>query len=141
MSELDPNETDRLNEADRLIAAALADHVFIPAPRRLREQLARQHLTARKPWRSWIAAFALGAGMAAAIVLLVIRPPTTDADAVIIDEVVGDHLRIVSAQHPLDVETSDLHNVKPWFTGRLDFVPPVSFVGDDEFLLRGGDLA
>jgi len=139
MSELDPNETDRLNEADRLIAAALADHVFMPAPRRLRERLARQHLTARKPWRSWIAAFALGAGMAAAIVWLVVRPPS--ADAVIIDEVVGDHLRIVSAQHSLDVETSDLHNVKPWFTGRLDFVPPVSFVGDDEFLLRGGDLA
>ena len=34
-----------------------------------------------------------------------------------------------------------MHQVKPWFTGRLDFVPPVSFVGDDEFVLRGGALA
>jgi len=135
VSELDPN----VAEADRLIAAALADHVRMPAPRRLREQLARRHLAARKPWRSWFAAFALGAGMAAALVALVVRQPA--ADAVIVDEAVGDHLRIVSAQHPLDVETNDLHNVKPWFTGHLDFVPPVSFIGDDEFRLRGGELA
>jgi len=136
MTELDPSPAEA--EADRLIAAALADHVRMPAPRRLREQLARQHLSMRKSWRGWLAPFALGAGLAAAIVLLLVRPPASDA---VIDEAVGDHLRIVSAQHPLDVETSDLHNVKPWFTGRLDFVPPVSFVGDDEFRLRGGELA
>jgi anti-sigma factor RsiW len=59
----------------------------------------------------------------------------------VVAEAVGDHLRIVGAQHPLDVESSDVHNVKPWFTGRLDFVPPVSFVGDDEFRLRGGTRA
>jgi anti-sigma factor RsiW len=128
-----------LDEADRLIAAALADHVRMPAPRRLHEQLARRHLTPRRPWRAWISSFALGAGMAAALVLLFVRAPARDA--AVIDEAVGDHLRIVGAQHPLDVETNDLHNVKPWFTGRLDFVPPVSFVGDDEFRLRGGELA
>jgi anti-sigma factor RsiW len=58
-----------------------------------------------------------------------------------IDEAVGDHLRIVAAPRPLDVESNDVHNVKPWFTGRIDFVPPLSFVGDDEFRLRGGALA
>jgi hypothetical protein len=46
-----------------------------------------------------------------------------------------------AAPRPLDVESNDMHNVKPWFTGRLDFVPPISFVGDDEFRLRGGSLA
>jgi anti-sigma factor RsiW len=128
-----------LEEADRLIAAVLADHVRTPAPRRLHEQLARRHLTPRKPWRSWIAAFALGAAAAAALVVALV--PAAPPGASVVDEAVGDHLRIVGAQHPLDVETNDLHNVKPWFTGRLDFVPPVSFVGDDEFRLRGGDLA
>lgn len=131
-------------DADRLIAAALADHIRIPAPRRLHEQLAREHLTARPPrpprrrWPAISAAFALGAAMATAV-LLVARAPSVDA--VVVDEAVGDHLRIVSAQHPLAVESSDLHNVKPWFTGRLDFVPPVSFLGDDEFRLRGGEVA
>lgn len=126
-------------EADRLIAAALADHVRRPAPARLRDQLARRHLAPRRPWRAWIPAFALGAATAAAVALLLVRPPATDV--AVLDEIVGDHLRIVAAPRPLDVETNDMHNVKPWFTGKLDFVPPVNFVGDDEFHLRGGSLA
>ena len=134
MTEIDPNA-----EADRLIAAALTDHVRVPAPRRLRDQLVRQHLTARRPWWSWAAAFSLGAVAAAALAMIVIRDPVSSN--AIVDEAVGDHLRIVSAQHPLAVEASDMHQVKPWFTGRLDFVPPVSFLGDDEFRLRGGELA
>jgi anti-sigma factor RsiW len=128
-------------EADRLIAAALADHVRIPAPRRLREQLARRHLATRRPWRSWIAPFALGAAAAAVLTVIFVRTPVPATDVVVLDEAVGDHLRIVSAQHPLDVESNDIHNVKPWFAGRLDFVPPVSFAGDDEFRLRGGAIA
>lgn len=126
-------------EADRLIAAALSDHVRMPAPRRLRDQLARQHLATRRPWRAWASAFALGAAAAAAVALLVVRPPA--GDVAVLDEIVGDHMRIVSAQHPLDVETNDLHNVKPWFTPRLDFVPPINFIGNEEFPLRGGSLA
>jgi len=110
-----------------------------PAPRRLREQLERRHLAAARPWRSWAAAFALGAALAAGVAIVVVRAPA--ADTALIDEAVGDHLRIVGAPHPLDVESSDQHQVKPWFTGRLDFTPPVSFAGDDEFALRGGSLA
>jgi anti-sigma factor RsiW len=130
-------------EADRLIAAALADHVRMPAPRRLREQLAHRHLAPRRPWRAWIPAFALGAATAAAVALLVARPPAAPdaADVAALDEIVGDHLRIVGAPRPLDVESNEMHNVKPWFTGKLDFVPPVNFVGDGEFHLRGGSLA
>lgn len=127
-------------EADRLIAAALADHVRMPAPSRLRDQLAHRHLAPRRPWRAWIPAFALGAATAAAVALLVVRPPAA-TDVAALDEIVGDHLRIVGAPRPLDVESNDMHNVKPWFTGKLDFVPPVNFVGDGEFHLRGGALA
>jgi anti-sigma factor RsiW len=138
-TEIDPTTPPGVAEADRLIAAALADHVRMPAPRRLRDQLARRHLAVRRPWRSWIAPFALGAAAAAAVMLLVVGPPAGDVAA--LDETVGDHLRIVTALHPLDVESNDMHNVKPWFTGRLDFVPPINFVGDGEFVLRGGSLA
>jgi anti-sigma factor RsiW len=131
--------TDPMGEADRLIAAALADHLQRPAPRRLHDRLARQHLARRRPWWSWLGAFALGAAASAAALTLVVRTP--DSHTSIVDEAVGDHLRIISAPHPLDVEVSDLHQVKPWFTGRLEFVPPVTFLGDDEFPLRGGALA
>jgi len=56
-------------------------------------------------------------------------------------EAVGDHLRILSSDHPLSVESSDLHNVRPWFAGRVDFAPPVAFAGDNEFPLLGGAVS
>ena len=51
---------------------------------------------------------------------------------------VNDHLRVLASQHPLDIESGGIHQVKPWFEGRLDFAPVVSFLGDEEFPLRGG---
>ncbi|HEX4419867.1 MAG TPA: hypothetical protein VH165_18260 [Kofleriaceae bacterium] len=128
-------------EADRLIAAALVDHLRTPAPSRLRDQLARRHLAQPRRWWPMAATFGLGAAAAVAVMLAIPHaPPAALADA-LADEAVGDHLRIIGAQHPLEVESSDVHNVKPWFTGRIDFVPPVTFIGDDEFRLRGGELA
>ena len=53
-------------------------------------------------------------------------------------EAVNDHLRVLASQHPLDIESSDVHQVKPWFEGRLDFAPRVAFEGDAEFPLKGG---
>jgi anti-sigma factor RsiW len=56
----------------------------------------------------------------------------------LVTEAVNDHLRILASQHPLDVASSDFHQVKPWFEGRLDFAPEVSFLGDAAFPLKGG---
>jgi len=55
-----------------------------------------------------------------------------------VTEAVNDHLRILSSHHPLDIESGGMHQVKPWFEGRLDFAPVVPFLGDAEFPLRGG---
>jgi anti-sigma factor RsiW len=56
----------------------------------------------------------------------------------IVTEAVTDHLRLLASQHPLDVESGDMHQVKPWYEGRLDFAPVVTFLGDAEFPLAGG---
>jgi anti-sigma factor RsiW len=56
----------------------------------------------------------------------------------LVAEAVNDHLRVLGSQHPLDIESSDVHQVKPWFEGRLDFAPRVAFEGDAEFPLKGG---
>jgi len=53
-------------------------------------------------------------------------------------EAVNDHLRLLSSTRPLDVENSGMHQVKPWFEGRLDFAPVVPFAGDADFPLQGG---
>ena len=56
-------------------------------------------------------------------------------------EAVNDHLRILYSEHPIEVESGGIHQVKPWFTGRLDFAPALGFAGDAEFPLQGGAVS
>jgi anti-sigma factor RsiW len=52
-------------------------------------------------------------------------------------ETVNDHLRMLEGA-PLAQVTGGLHEVKPWFGGKLDFAPVVRFAGNDDFPLQGG---
>jgi anti-sigma factor RsiW len=56
----------------------------------------------------------------------------------LVDEAVNDHLRVLYAERPIEIESGGIHQVKPWFSGRLDFAPVLSFSGDDEFPMQGG---
>jgi anti-sigma factor RsiW len=94
------------------------------------------------PWRP-----SLVPALATVAVLLVVTPVlyyeratsrAASERAGLISEAVNDHLRVLSSQHPLDVESGGIHQVKPWFEGRLDFAPVLAFEGDAEFPLRGG---
>lgn len=99
----------------------------------------------RSAWMpSLVSAFA-----AAALVLLVMRAtaprPTTspiaaDEPAALVAEAVNDHLRVIGSTHPVEIESGGIHQVKPWFTGRLDFAPRVAFSGDGDFPLIGGSV-
>jgi anti-sigma factor RsiW len=63
------------------------------------------------------------------------------ADGAMVAEAVNDHLRVLYSEHPLDVESGGIHQVKPWFEGRLDFSPVTAFAGDEDFPLQGGAVA
>src|SRR5262249_49312291 len=56
-------------------------------------------------------------------------------------EAVNDHLRILYAERPIEIESGGVHQVKPWFAGRLDFAPVLAFGGDEEYPLEGGAVA
>ncbi len=83
---------------------------------------------------------AMSAGAAVAVAVMLTLQARRHEDAMV-TESVNDHLRLLYSSHPLDVESGGVHQVKPWFEGRLDFAPVVPFAGDDEFPLQGGAVA
>lgn len=119
-----------------------------PAPLALKRRLAAQWpsrpLSQPSWWGRWgrslVPAFAVAAVLLVAMPLYYTRELGTrgPGTASLVAEAVNDHLRLLSSQHPLEVESGGIHQVKPWFTGRLDFAPVVSFAGDQEFPLQGG---
>jgi anti-sigma factor RsiW len=93
----------------------------------------------RRPWL--VPAFAVMAlGLVAMPALYYERAAdrAASASAGMIREAVTNHLRVLSSQRPLEIESGGIHQVKPWFEGRLDFAPVVPFEGDADFPLRGG---
>jgi len=118
-------------------------------PLALKRRLAASWPTAPPPRPSWWSQWGrwLVPALAVAAVLLVVWPIPSrqgivgpgDGRAMVV-EAVNDHLRILSSQHPLDIESGGMHQVKPWFEGRLDFAPAVTFPGDEDFPLQGGAI-
>lgn len=89
-----------------------------------------------------------GAGLAAAVVvcvalgsgvtLLATRRSTVAPQ--ITEGVLASHLRSLMLDHLTDVRSTDQHNVKPWFSGRLDYSPSVPALDQAGFPLIGGRL-
>lgn len=142
------------DELTELLAQRLPQH---PAPLALKRRLAvlvgswgapgaPKAPHAPQTPRAWRRRAFVIPALAAAAVLLVVGPFAYDRTFIaparatdrLFGEAVADHVRLL--QNPLGIESSGQHEVKPWFTGKLDFAPTVAFMGDDEFPLRGGSV-
>jgi anti-sigma factor RsiW len=120
------------------------------APEALKRRLVERVAPAAKPpgarrFRRSLAPMASALAGAALVLVAVrvtqpsfLRPSLATAD--LVEEAVNDHLRVVASSHPVEIESGGIHQVKPWFTGRLDFAPRVAFSGDDQFKLEGGSV-
>ncbi len=140
----------RLDAEERALTEVLESRLpQYPAPRTLKRRLAAQWPEASRPQRSRVSRWAasLAPAFAVAIVLLVAIPLSyretgtpggSEGAARMVDEAVNDYLRLLTSQRPLEIESGGIHQVKPWFEGRLDFAPVIGFDGDQDFPLRGG---
>ena len=142
-------ECAREDAAEHALSEALDRRLpQYPAPLGLKRQLAdrwtlpRSGMPSRRRWlRPSVAASALAATLLVGALVRTGSPPVlVDDRSAVPVEAVNDHLRIVEPGRRLDVQSDDVHQVRPWFVGRLDFAPVVPFAGDAEFPLRGGAI-
>jgi anti-sigma factor RsiW len=54
------------------------------------------------------------------------------------EQVLASHLRSLMPGHLTDVQSTDQHNVKPWFNGRVDIAPDVPNIDSAGYPLLGG---
>jgi len=127
----------------RIRRSALSEH----ASSQFREQINRQlGLASNAPARAasgWRRLMVPSFGLAAVFAvfwgaLTLVQPHTNTAQ--ITAELVDAHVRSLQPGHLTDVISTDQHTVKPWFDGKLAFIPPVTDFSDQGFPLQGGRL-
>ena len=147
----------RVDAEERVVSELLRSRLNGPlAPAELKAKLAARVLAgesrppaaatvgvpaqrARRSTRVLMAAFAaLAACAVVAGAWWGMRAAAINGAELLVREAVNDHLRVLYASRPIEIESGGIHQVKPWFSGRIDFAPDVTFSGDDEFPLLGG---
>jgi anti-sigma factor (TIGR02949 family) len=86
----------------------------------------------------WLAAAAaIVLGLLISYRVFISQAPRAGTD-VEVQQILDAHLRSLQPGHLTDVTSTDQHTVKPWFTGRIDFAPPVTDFSGEGFPLEGG---
>ena len=101
------------------------------------EEMARKSRAVTWRWVGVAASVAFLLVASWSVFRLLARP---SVDELLAREVVSNHVRSLMVDHVADVSSSDQHSVKPWFSGKLDFSPPVIDLNEKGFALVGGRL-
>jgi len=141
----------QLEAQEGLRASLQAAQLYEAAPAGLARKVSRQieatgqHDERRNWWPAWwrpvaLATTAVLVGAVASFLAYNTTKPNSSPQTAIIAEAIDAHIRSLQPAHLTDVESTDQHTVKPWFDGKLDYIPPVKDEAENGFPLIGGRL-
>jgi len=112
----------------RIRSTLARDDAFTPAP-----------AASRAVWPRWptLVAAGLAVAVASSVITASLTRQTVARDA-IAGAIADAHIRSLMPGHLTDVVSTDQHQVKPWFNGRVDLSPAVPNLDSAGFLLAGG---
>jgi anti-sigma factor RsiW len=129
--------------AERALTEALSERLpKLKAPSSLRRRYRRRSRDRLRP-TFWMTLATAAAAIALSLSgWIAYKHAAAPGDEVALaHEAINDHLRITFSEHPVEIASGGIHQVKPWFAGKVDFAPVVGFSGDEEFPLVGGSVA
>jgi anti-sigma factor RsiW len=138
-----------LEEQEKLRSSLHAAQLYERAPTSLITKTKQHFVEPQSDYQwTWVPIFRWIATSAAIIVLFLIvyfgaprvLAPRTGTEQALLTEAIDAHVRSLQPGHLTDVLSTDQHTVKPWFNGKLDFVPPVKDLAESGFPLVGGRL-
>jgi anti-sigma factor RsiW len=129
------------HNAPDVLKARIRSSLAATAPEQEPEQGPERAAPVRSPRRSWPRL--LAAGIAIAVIssgLTYTASRSTIVDQSPVRALLDSHIRSLMPGHLTDVASTNQHNVKPWFNGRLDMSPTVPNLDSAGFILTGGRL-
>ena len=119
---------------------------FYKGPPELKAKIRAALRKESKPRFRWFSQFSLPLSYAAAALVLSFglawtwRTFSAGNDQELIAQAIVNHARSLIAVHMVDVASSDQHTVRPWFTGKFDYSPPVVDLAQAGYPLIGGRI-